>query len=76
MENAKQEKVRVGVWYSFHQNVEDWRQEMRVTFATKEEVARLDTKISEVKAEILRWMVMLFFPFYVGMIVFLIKQFV
>ena len=65
---------------SFSQRMEALRQEMRTTFATKQAFAKglgsLDTKISEVKAEILRWMVMLFFPFYVGMIVFLIKQFV
>ena len=43
--------------------------------ATKEDIAKLDTKISETKADILKWMIALFAPFYIGMIVFLIKQF-
>ncbi|HEY0262324.1 MAG TPA: hypothetical protein VGB95_04815 [Chitinophagales bacterium] len=45
-------------------------------------IAHIDTKIAEVrqeiaesKAETLKWMIVLFAPFYVGMIVFLIKQF-
>ena len=41
----------------------------RDRLATKEDVAN-------VKSEILKWMIVLFAPFYVGMIVFLIKQFV
>jgi len=40
----------------------------------KEDIARLEGKISETKAEILKWMIVLFAPFYVGMIVLLIKQ--
>ena len=47
--------------------------------ATKEDIARLEglinSKVSEAKADILKWMIVLFAPFYVGMIVFLIKQF-
>jgi len=31
--------------------------------------------LSETKAELLKWMIILFAPFYVGMIVFLVKQF-
>ena len=69
------EKI-VGFERSLNKDIEALRQEMRATFATKEEVAKLDVKISEAKAEILRWMIVLFMPFYVGMIVFLIKQFV
>jgi hypothetical protein len=38
------------------------------TLATKQDLA-------ETKAELLKWMIVLFAPFYVGMIVFLIKQF-
>ena len=39
---------------------------------------RLSTKedIANAKAEILKWMIVMFAPFYVGMIVFLIRQFV
>lgn len=44
-------------------------------FATKEDIARLEGKMSETKAELLKWMIVLFAPFYVGMIVFLVKQF-
>jgi hypothetical protein len=32
--------------------------------------------LAETKAELLKWMIVLFAPFYVGMIVFLIKQFI
>ncbi len=38
------------------------------TLATKQDLA-------ETKAELLKWMIVLFAPFYVGMMVFLIKQF-
>ena len=48
----------------------------RDRLATKEDVAKLETKISESKADLLKWMIVLFAPFYVGMIVFLIKQFI
>jgi hypothetical protein len=44
-------------------------------FSTKEDIAKLETKIAESKAELLKWMIILFAPFYVGMIVFLVKQF-
>ena len=40
----------------------------RDRLATKEDIAN-------VKSEILKWMIVMFAPFYVGMIVFLIKQF-
>ena len=43
----------------------------------EQEKSHLATKqdISEAKAELLKWMIVLFAPFYVGMIVFLVKQF-
>lgn len=48
-------------------------------FATKEDLVRvqgsLETKIAEMKSDLLKWMIVLFAPFYIGMIVFLIKQF-
>lgn len=44
--------------------------------ATKEDVRNLEVKIAESKVELLKWMFMLFTPFYIGMIVFLIKQFI
>ena len=40
----------------------------RDRLATKEDIANA-------KSDILKWMIVLFAPFYVGMIVFLIKQF-
>jgi hypothetical protein len=40
----------------------------RERLATKEDIANA-------KSDILKWMVVLFAPFYVGMIVFLVKQF-
>ena len=45
------------------------------SLATKEDTLKIETKIAETKAELLKWMFMLFAPFYVGMIVFLIRQF-
>lgn len=39
-------------------------------------VSEIEANISETKAELLKWMIVLFAPFYVGIIVFLVKQFV
>ena len=47
----------------------------RDRLATKEDIAKVESKISEAKADILKWMIVLFAPFYIGMIVFLVKQF-
>ena len=74
--DEKVEQKTTGFERSFNKDIESLRQEMRMTFATKDEVTKLDVKLSETKAEILRWMIVLFMPFYVGMIAFLIKQFV
>ena len=41
----------------------------------KIEIANVRTEIKEVKVELLKWMFAMFLPFYIGMIVFLIKQF-
>ena len=38
-------------------------------------IADVHTKIADTKADLLKWMIMLFAPFYVATIVFLIKQF-
>jgi hypothetical protein len=43
--------------------------------SVKLEVAAVRQSVVEVKAELLKWMITLFTPFYVGMIVFLIKLF-
>ena len=47
----------------------------RNTIASKADIALLETKVVETKAELLKWMIVLFAPFYVGLIAFLIKQF-
>ena len=43
--------------------------------ATKLDLADVKTNLSEVKADILKWLIVLFMPFYIGMIVFLVKFF-
>lgn len=55
--------------------VKDTFEHEKSSLATKEDIARLETKVSESKAELLKWMIVMFAPFYVGMIVFLVKQF-
>ena len=58
--------------------VESFEKE-RGYLATKLDIAELrtelKTEISAAKTEMLKWMIVLFMPFYVGMIVFLIKFF-
>ena len=51
--------------------------EVKVKDSFEQEKSHLATKqdISEAKAELLKWMIVMFAPFYVGMIVFLVKQF-
>jgi hypothetical protein len=49
--------------------------EKKDVLATKEDIYRLQVEMKEQKADILKWMIVLFAPFYIGMIVFLIKQF-
>jgi len=44
-------------------------------YAVKQDIATVQQSVVEVKAELLKWMMVLFMPFYVGMIVFLIKLF-
>ncbi len=41
----------------------------------KEDILQLKAEIKDQKAELLKWMIVLFTPFYIGMIVFLIRQF-
>lgn len=47
----------------------------RQHLASKDDIARVGTKISDTKAEILRWMFAMFVPFYAGLIVFLVNYF-
>lgn len=46
---------------------------------TKEDLAReigaVKTEIASVQSTLIKWMFVMFLPFYIGMIVFLIKQF-
>ncbi len=44
-------------------------------YQVKEEIQGVRVEIKDQKAELLKWMIVLFTPFYIGMIVFLIKQF-
>ena len=44
--------------------------------ATKEDIAIVRKEIAETKADILKWLFLMFLPIYIGMIVFLIKQFI
>lgn len=41
----------------------------------KENILQLKADIKDQKAELLKWMIVLFTPFYIGMIVFLTRQF-
>ncbi len=43
--------------------------------ATKEDIAKLDVKISETKSELLKWMIVLLTPLYLGFVLSVIKQF-
>jgi len=49
-------------------------------FAVRNEITKLEggllTRIAETKADLLKWMIVLFAPFYIGMIIFLVKSFV
>lgn len=49
--------------------------EKKDILATKEDIFQLRVEMKEQKADILKWMIVLFAPFYIGMIVFLMKQF-
>lgn len=56
--------------------------EKKDLLATKEDIFKVQNQISDLrvelkeqKADLLKWMIVLFAPFYIGMIVFLIKQF-
>ena len=59
--------------------VEEGLNEKTTIFATKEDIARLEgkleSKISEAKADMLKWTIVLFSPFYIGLIAFLVKYF-
>lgn len=62
--------------------VEEKLADKKDVLATKEDIFRVQNQISDLrvemkeqKAELLKWMIVLFAPFYIGMIVFLIKQF-
>ena len=60
---------------SIEQVIDNKFQSEKDRLATKENIAHLETKIIQSKSDILKWLIVLFFPFYVGMVVFLIKQF-
>ncbi len=45
-------------------------------FNSEKEHLATKKDLSDLKAELLKWLIALFLPFYIGMIVFLIKQFI
>jgi len=55
--------------------VESKFMDARAILATKEDIAIVRKEIAESKADLLKWMIVLFAPFYIGMIVFLVKEF-
>ena len=59
----------------FESKADQKYQKKKDLLATKEDVAKLESKIAESKADTLKWMIVLFAPFHVGMIVFLVKLF-
>jgi hypothetical protein len=77
--NFKSEQDAKALVKEIENVIENRFQAERDRLATKEDIARLEglinSKVSEAKADILKWMIALFAPFYIGMIVFLIKHF-
>ena len=55
--------------------IEERLAEKKDILATKEDIFQLRVELKEQKADLLKWMIVLFALFYIGMIVFLIKQF-
>lgn len=55
--------------------VEERLAEIKDILATKEDIFQLRIEMKEQKADLLKWMIVLFAPFHIGMIVLLIKQF-
>lgn len=62
--NFKPEVIEKGI----SKDIENLKQLIDKNFSTKADLA-------DVKSELLKWLIVLFLPFYIGMIVFLIKQF-
>ena len=57
------------------QVIDDRFQSEKSILATKSDISEIRIEIKDTKAELLKWMIILFAPFYVGLIVFLVKQF-
>jgi hypothetical protein len=47
---------------------------MIILFSKEQLASKKD--LTELKADLFKWMIVLFIPFYIGMIVFLIKSFI
>jgi hypothetical protein len=50
--------------------------QVKESFANEKEHLASKKDLAELKADLLKWLIVLFIPFYIGMIVFLIKNFV
>ena len=68
------EYIEVKVKDSFEQEKNNLATKEDV-YVLKEDLAQLRIEIANSKSELLKWMIVMFASFYVGMIVFLVKQF-
>jgi len=77
--NFKSEQDAKALVKEIENVIEQRFQAERDRLATKEDIARLEglinSKVSEVKADVLKWTIVLLSPFYLGLIAFLIKYF-
>ena len=68
------EYIEVKVKDSFEQEKNNLASKEDV-YVLKKDIAQLRIEIANSKSELLKWMIVMFAPFYVGMIVLLVKQF-
>lgn len=62
--------------FKIEQIIDNKFKEEKDVLATKNDISELKKELAETKTELLKWMFVLFIPFYIGMIVFLIKNFI
>ena len=82
LRNKIGEKEAQGLTKYISVQVDEKPAEKKDVLASKEGIYKVQSQISDLrvemkeqKSELLKWMIVLFAPFYIGMIVFLIKQF-
>lgn len=61
--------------YKIEQTIDNKFHEEKEHLATKKDIQEVKTNIAELKSDMMKWLIALFLPFYIGMIVFLIKNF-